>query len=123
MDVFTTQLAQWRTVVGLGVEVVNITAKSGLQIFAPTIELVNASKYRGMEPTEYRQHYLQLMNWSYRNERVRWEEFLMYHQNNRIALACYCGAGEFCHRHLLVPLLGKVAAHYNIPFQYHGEIV
>lgn len=122
MDVFTAQMAQWRTVTQHGIEMVNTTFKSGLPLFAPTQQLVYGYKYHGMSEDEYRSRYLAMMNQSFFSHQQQWEEFLMFHQNGRIALACYCGPGEFCHRHLLAPLLGKVCRHYNVPYTYFGEL-
>ena len=122
MDVFTVQLGQWRKAVDHGILIINTTMKSGDPLFAPSKDIVYGSKYYGMSPEEYTQRYIQEMNNSYRNNPVRWEEFMLYHADKRVALACYCRPGKFCHRHILVKMLDKVCRHYTIPFQYFGEL-
>ena len=123
MDIFTCSLSQWRVANAHGIEVVNTTQKSGLPIFAPSKHIVWGHKYYGMSDSEYRSQYVQQMNQSYFQNRQAWEEFLMFHRDGRIALACYCNKdAEFCHRFLLAPMLMKLAQHHHIPVAYYGEI-
>ncbi len=122
MELFTVQLARWREANQRGIEVVNTTVKSGMPIFAPSKDIVYGVKYHGMSTDEYRHEYLRLMNQSYFQNQQAWEEFLLFRRDSRIALACYCTPGEFCHRHLLAPMIQKVATHYQIPTVFYGEL-
>lgn len=125
MEVYTVQLGQWRLAKELNIELIDTTYRSGIlnrdvRWLAPTGELLGNYKSGVVGPCEYQQIYLNLM-------RARWSldpqwfiDFCRSHE--RLALACYCGAGEFCHRLILVDILRNICAKYQIPFTYLGEL-
>ena len=88
----------------------DITVKSGDKAFAPTWKMVMGSKEGKISEEEYTKHYLELMRESYQKNRKRWDEILTM---DEIILACYCGAGSFCHRYLLRDILVKCGAEYT----------
>lgn len=94
-----------------GFSILDITVKSGNKIFAPTWDMVTGYKKGSMSKEEYTQKYLVMMRKSYKKFPMLWERILREH--TKIALACYCEPGEFCHRHLLKEMMFKVAKHLN----------
>lgn len=125
MEVYTIQLGQWRLAKELGIELVDTTYRSGvlhnnIRWLAPSGELLGNYKAGSVAPCEYQQIYLNLM-------RTRWTQdpqwFIEFCQQQQvIALACYCGAGQFCHRLILIDILRNICIKHQIPFVYHGEL-
>jgi hypothetical protein len=72
--------------------------------FAPTWEMVKGYLQKRMTEEEYTRRYHQMMRQSYLSHRKDWNELL---EHEKVALACYCGENEFCHRHLLAEYLQK----------------
>lgn len=122
MEVFTAQIAAWRTVTQHGVLMIDSTVKSGMPILAPTWDMVLGHKRGIISDAEYKRDYVQLLTWRIRNDSQPWEEFMTFHYDSRIAIGCYCPPDCFCHRLLLAPMLGQLARAWNIPFTYPGEI-
>lgn len=79
------------------------------RIFAPTWDMVMGTKEGRYTEEEYTTMYLELMRFSYRHYRTKWDRLL---QKQRIVLLCYCKAGDFCHRRLLAEILVKLGAVY-----------
>lgn len=104
MEIYTYQLAQWRKVKELGVFYMDTTIKSGDWMLAPTWELLNAYRHFGLTDDEYTVAYNKLLE-------ERLIEFPEYFNDlfniEVLAVGCYCRAGKFCHRHLLVKFLEK----------------
>lgn len=98
LEIYTIQMAQWRKAKALGIKFVDITAKSGLSVFAPEMSWVMEYKAGEMSEEEYIRLYHAKMLTSQDLHRRFWDNFLIY---DKVALACYCPAGCFCHRHLL----------------------
>lgn len=125
MEVFTVQLGQWRLAKELNIPLVDTTYRSGiihrdLRWLAPSGELLGNYKAGVASVYEYQEIYLNLM-------RNRWsldsEWFLSFcRTHDKVALACYCGAGQFCHRLLLVDIFRNICNKHNIPFSYAGEL-
>lgn len=122
MDAFTIQLSQWRIAVDRGIRVINATYKGNHPLFAPSGQLVWDSKQGRIGPDIYRQIYLQQMNQSVQQHQIGWDEFLLQYHDQSVAIGCFCAPGGFCHRHLLIPLLGRYAQWRGIPFTYYGEL-
>lgn len=120
MIVYTIQLGQWRHARDRCVPLLDVTVKSGIKELAPTWELLQ--RYRSKQTTaeEYTVEFYTLMRESYRTDPMQWASIL---DTAEIALACYCKAGDFCHRHLLVDMIEKQALAKGIPFFRGGEIV
>lgn len=124
IEVWTIQMAQWRKAKELGIELIDTTVKSGKSVFAPTWEMVmdikNATPETRVGAEElYTRRYHTAMQQSWKQHAGQWLELL---SKERVAIACYCKPGVFCHRHLLIEYLGKVAVKKGIPFIYKGEL-
>lgn len=125
MEVWTIQLGQWRLAKELNIELIDTTYRSGIihqgiRWLAPTGELLGNYKAGITTATGYQEIYLNLMRHRWTADPQWFLDFCKSHE--RLALACYCGADQFCHRLLLVDLLRKICVKYNIPFIYHGEL-
>jgi hypothetical protein len=122
MEVFTVQMAAWKAANAHGALVIDITARVG-GIFSPSWSMDQGHRSGSISDAEYKQEYVQRLSQRVRENPVPWQEFMMYHADSRIALACFCTPGLFCHRHLLAPMLGQLSRHWNIPYTFYGEIV
>lgn len=116
MKVATVQIAKAKK---LGIAYHDITVKSGDSVFAPTWSMVSSYKNVIMTKYEYTKNNIELMRKSFELNSDYWLDFI---KRDYVVLACYCKSKEFCHRYLLVSLLGTVCEHYGIPFEYIGEI-
>src|SRR5260221_1877531 len=103
----------------------DITVKSatGLgKVLAPTWELVGGVKgwkgYTQLSPEQYTERYYELLRARFRANSAAFLEIL---EREEIALACYCRQGVFCHRHLAVDILEKIAQSRGLPFVRGGE--
>jgi hypothetical protein len=109
-----------------GQTVLNTTVKSGTGIgavFAPTWELVMASKRGVISWQEYIDGYYDLMRTRYRHNKAAFIEALGH---DELIVTCYCKdtstTTRHCHRYLLVDILEKVAAAEGIAFERIGEV-
>ena len=104
-----------------GPDALDITAKSGKGIgliFAPPWDMVMGVKRGRISEAEYTERYLELLRRRYRqNEAV----FMSLLRRKRVVLCCYCGVG-FCHRHIAVDVLEKIARAKGMNFQRGGEL-
>ena len=112
-------MSQWREAKKRNVYFLDITAKSGLLAFAP--EFANVMRYKRGELSEeeYTQLYLERMAVSKRKFPLRWSSL---GARPEIALACYCKAGVFCHRHLFAKLMTDHLTEQGIEVIHHGEL-
>lgn len=118
MKVYTIQMSKWRKAEKLGIPFKDVTVKSGDKLFAPTWDFLMEYK-QDLDEQKYTSKYIPLMRNSYKQHKEKWLESC---NTESVALACYCKAGKFCHRHLLVDILKKVCEANNIEFEYKGEI-
>ncbi len=123
-----------------GEDKLNTTVQSGEglgSILAPTWALVGGYKhfeaqqnqdhaalakwarYTPLSEAEYTDGYLKLLRARYATDK---QPFLDLLNRDRVTLTCYCGAGDFCHRHIAVQVLEKIAQHHAMPFERGGEI-
>jgi hypothetical protein len=105
----------------------DITVKSAStdegRALSPTWELVNIAKAGRGDATTYKTLYLDLLRQRYKANPA---PFLSILQRKRVVLTCYCNlerADTFCHRHMAVEVLGKIAAAKGIQFIQAGELV
>jgi uncharacterized protein YeaO (DUF488 family) len=82
----------------------DITVKSGDEVFAPTWKMVMDYKNGLISETEYTRQYKQMMYKSMITNKNRWDEVK---ESAIITLLCYCPTGAFCHRHILAELLDE----------------
>ncbi len=68
---------------------------------------------------QYTEGYLQLLRHRYSDDP---QPFLDILHQQRATISCYCAPGEFCHRHLAVNALEKIAEKRGIPFERGGEL-
>lgn len=100
----------------------DITVKSGKgigKLFAPTWDMVMGVKQRRITVAEYTERFLNLLRERYRQDEAAFIDVLKWEQ---VVLLCYCRPGEFCHRHLVVNVLEKVAKAKGLPFERGGEV-
>jgi protein gp37 len=103
-------------------DALDITAKSAKtpegEALAPTWEMVNAYKSGLVSDGPYADRYIALLRRRYRDDPT---PFLSILERERVVLTCYCAVGEFCHRHLAVDVLEKIAISRRIGFERGGE--
>lgn len=119
MKIWTIQVAQWREAGKRNIPFLDTTFKSGDPVFAPERRLVMAYKSCEITEAEYTQLYTGAMRESFRKNRERWLEVCNMEE---VAIACYCSAGKFCHRHILVGFLIKICEQLGIDVELMGEI-
>jgi len=111
-------MARHRRLKELGVPFLDITAMSGLQHFAPEMRYVRMYKSGTMLEDEYTRIYIDKMRRSVRDHAKAWEDLAQY---EKVAVACYCRVGVFCHRHIWVTLVKKYFARKGIAVIDMGE--
>ena len=84
------------------ITVYDVTVMSGDPIFAPTWDMVRMYKSGKLSEEAYEKEYREMMFNNMRRFPKRWDRLMEY---DRLALACYCKSGHFCHRHILKQLL------------------
>lgn len=119
MELYTVQLGQWRLCKTLSIPMIDTTVRSGDLTFAPTWEMVLASKGGTLSQEDYTEQYLARMRVSLKQNEARWLEVARL---ECCALACYYKAGAFCHRRILAQLFEKVCLHHDIPYVFKGEL-
>jgi len=108
ITVYTTQLGKYN-----GKDLLDITVKSGNKVFAPNWSMVIAHKEGHITDKEYTGRYMNMMRLSYKLHRAQWD-WLM--KQKSIALACYCPADAFCHRHILKNIIQTICKKRGITF-------
>lgn len=99
---------------------VDTTVKSGGDTpFSPHWYMVQGHKSGHYSDDEYTKLYMDLMRQRYSDNPDYWHAFVRQH---RVAVGCYCPAGAFCHRHLLLNCLEGVAKQQGVPFVRRGEL-
>lgn len=119
MKIWTIQIAQWREAKRLGIPLLDTTFKSGDPVFAPPMQLVLDYKAELISQSQYTEAYLAHMRASWLTNQPRWLEVVSM---TEVALACYCAADRFCHRHLLTDMFVKTCQHQGIDVQLMGEL-
>lgn len=100
--VYTYQLAQWRALKELDLELIDTTVRSGESRLAPTWEMVLAVKRGHLDQTAYEREYRALMARSQEADPEFWAALL---RQPAFAIGCYCRPYTFCHRYLLLEIL------------------
>ncbi|QVW28643.1 hypothetical protein pEaSNUABM8_00146 [Erwinia phage pEa_SNUABM_8] len=117
-------MAKWRKVWEFQppVRLIDITVKTGNKLLAPTwdflMEYKNSNKDAEAEAV-YTRKYRAKIKQLYRTEPDVLLELLYA---GRIALMCFCPAGKFCHRHLLVQTFQALGERYGVEIVLMGEI-
>lgn len=122
MVIYTLQLSKWRLAKAKGILAIDITVKSGINLFAPDWDFLMAYKNSPKGPDDeeaYRVAYIAKLNRGYRENP---QAFLELFQHELLVVMCYCPEGVFCHRHLFVTALQQMARKLNLPFLAGGEL-
>jgi hypothetical protein len=121
MDIYTIAIPQWRKAKANSVELFDITVKSGFEPFAPEASVLWAYKRGEVSDDQYTELYLTRLRALFRASPEVFEEFLS--RPGPIAVACYCTAGKFCHRHIFLAFIREIAEDNNYDISYLGEIL
>lgn len=104
-SLYTIQLSKWRIIKNTDIELIDTTTKSGNQLFSPGWDLVRAIKNNEIDRRTYTREYVEKLKYSLIDNEQEWYSIL---NRPKIALACYCRAGTFCHRHILAKFITRV---------------
>lgn len=119
--VWTTQMGQHRLVREKGIHLLDITAKSGTLAYAPDFRAVIAYKRGELSQTDYTALYERKMDKSEEIYDYVWKT-LLTPPNRKLAIACYCAKGEFCHRHLFLKRMQRIYREHGRELIYMGEL-
>lgn len=120
VTLYTMQLAHWRRLKQDEDKfLLDITVKSGKQEFAPDEELLYAYKRGEVSVEEYTENYTAKMRQSFKDYPLSWNALLLPEE---IVIACYCGADEFCHRHLFKGFLTRYLNSVGVSVKDGGEL-
>lgn len=103
------------------IDFIDITVKSSVEpwtIFAPTWEMVNKYKDRG-DSAVFAEQYVKLMRQRFKQNTKPFFTVIKNAREGDVALACYCPAGNFCHRVILKDILQKI----DKKLVYGGEML
>ncbi len=109
-----------------GLGSLDITVKSATslgRVLAPTWAMVGGVKgwggYEVLSIEQYTQRYYDLLRERFRQNGQAFLDILAQEQT---CILCYCRPNVFCHRHLAVDILERIAQRYAIPFVRGGEV-
>lgn len=119
IEIWTIQIGQWRVAKEREIAFIDTTAKSGLYAFAPHFSDVMLYKAGKLSEEEYTDIYHRKMDESLIQTPKYWEWLKV---KPRIALACYCRAGVFCHRHLMAKRAETYLTNEDCPVILMGEL-
>lgn len=121
MKWYTIAIPQWRKAKAMGVELFDITVKSGDQRFAPHPDVLWAYKRGEVTDEDYTTIYVNKLRTLFVEAPEAFESLLTGEGSK--AVACYCTAGKFCHRHPFIDFIRTLADDNGIDFEYAGEIL
>lgn len=121
LTLYTIAIPQWRKAKEKNIELFDITVKSGYKPFAPYDDVLWAYKRGEVSDEEYTRLYLEKLRKRFIEAPEDFEAFLG--RPGPLAIACYCKAGKFCHRHLFIEFISQVAQDNEYDLVYDGEIV
>ncbi|MNE03754.1 hypothetical protein D3C80_962660 [compost metagenome] len=119
MEIYTIQMGQWRRARDAGIELIDTTWRNGNQAFSPNKDIVHGYKYSGLTQEQYTERYLEILEGKVLTHTEEWERVITL---DRVAVACMCRAGVFCHRHLLWPKIVSYGAWRGTEIVYKGEL-
>lgn len=125
VKVHTICMGRWRIAEEKGIALIDITFKSASdlhkKLFAPpTFNLIMDYKIGRITKCQYDEAYLNKLTSSSKLYYQEWMDFLLSH--DEIALACYCGNDDKCHRKLLAEFLVKFGEENDIDVINQGEL-
>lgn len=98
-QIWTVQLYRVKGLEDKGIHVLDTTAKSGIRAFAPDFNDVMLYKEGKLSKAQYTDIYLRRIAQSEQDNPKEWKRLNNY---KKVAVACYCAPGKFCHRHLFI---------------------
>ena len=119
MEVYTIQMARWRSLKETDITLIDTTVKSGYRFLAPTWDMVQGIKRGTLPEEDYTVQYLAGLDRSVLKAPDLWADLLTF---PKIALACYCSSHTFCHRHILAKYLKDYAESCNVTIKLGGEL-
>ena len=119
MLLWTIQMCNWRTAEAKGIYLQDTTVKGNPGPLSPTWEIVLSHKNGEISDDLYTEIYLDKLRLSYRNNKDYWMGVC---NRDKVAIACFCKQGKFCHRFILKDVLKLVCERNDIPFTYMGEL-
>lgn len=119
MKLWTIQLGQWRLADKRKIPLINTTVMSGCRWLAPTWDMVKSHKLGIYSDEDYIFRFVPMMVLS---QHVNRQEWLALIAQDEVAIACYCSAGAFCHRRLLIEILKEFCEQEGVEFTYLGEL-
>jgi hypothetical protein len=121
LELYTIAIPQWRKAIKLEIPLIDITVKSGDKNFAPHPDHLWKYKRGEIGEEEYTELYLNKLDALFHYDPSIFEKFI--DRDYVGAVACYCTAGTFCHRHLFIDYIMSIAEDNGLDVQYRGEIV
>ena len=112
-------MGKWRLAKSRNIEVIDITAKSGIAAFAPDFALVMQYKQNLITEAAYTEAYTLRMRESLKSNSAVWASLL---NPTEKAFACYCPADCFCHRLLFATMYRRYALSKGVSTVYRGEL-
>lgn len=119
VELYTVQLAKHRLVKAKGIYLLDATAKTGIEAFAPTKSNVWRYKKGELSEADYTDLYMRKLRSTHHQNIAHWNA-LLTHQ--KLAIGCYCPPGVFCHRHLLRDAVAGFLRSKGKTVVYLGEI-
>lgn len=119
VHIWTIQMSHWRKARDQKIALLDTTAKSGVQAFAPDYTVVMDYKRGEVSEEDYTQIYHDRMAYSLTRFPDKWAQLKT---KDRIALACYCRPGEFCHRKLFAVLAKDYLEKQGFEVHLEGEL-
>lgn len=117
--IHTIAMSSWRLAKARNIPLLDITAK-GQSAFSPGYAAVVQYK-AGMTPEDvYTHNYIERMREYIRSNPDAWKVLL---NEPEIALACYCKAGDYCHRHIFANLMQKYCESMGYVVEQMGELI
>ncbi|MNP89187.1 hypothetical protein D3C85_15910 [compost metagenome] len=121
LTLYTIAIPQWRKAKELGIELFDITVKSGFEPFAPYKDVLYAYKRGEVDDDQYTEIYLKKLREHFRASPEDFEDFLK--REGKFAVACYCKAGKFCHRHIFITFVLELAEDNGYDVEVVSEIL
>lgn len=119
VEIWTMQMGTRHYAAREGIHLLDITVKTGIKAFAPEWRSLWRYKYNEIDATEYTRLYLERMMYTQEKLPEAWNAL---DQHERVGVACYCPSGDFCHRHLFVPLMENRLRALGHEGKYMGEL-
>lgn len=119
IEIWTMQLGKWRLAKANNIPILDITAKSGHNQFAPDFSKVMDYKQRLIDEESYTTAYLERIDYIKKKHPSSWD---ILTTRPKVALACYCKKDVFCHRHLFLVVMEDYLVEKGIAPKYMGEL-